>query len=216
MPSCTWSCRTISRISSEVPVLTARRTWVGGGEAGQQVGQGVGADRGRRPRTSRPATPRRIVQALAPVGQRGHGMLGEGEERLPGLGEPHPAPGADEQLLAQGGLQALQAGGQGGLGDEQRLGGPAEVLAPGNLEKGLDLGQHLTPHHRGSRCSPFTRSIGLIASPAYALGHCSPTERSTDAHRSPRPAWAGKGTQAVRSRMPLRRPAHRHRGHLPG
>jgi hypothetical protein len=69
-------------------------------------------------------------------------VLGVGEEGVPGLGQPHPAAGADEQLLAQGGLQALEAGGQGRLGHEQGLGGPAEVLAAGDLEEGLDLGQH--------------------------------------------------------------------------
>jgi hypothetical protein len=69
-------------------------------------------------------------------------VLGIGQERLPGLGQPHPAAGADEQLLAKGGLQTLEAGGQGRLGHEQHLGRPAEVLAPGHLEERLDLGQH--------------------------------------------------------------------------
>src|SRR3712207_7827555 len=41
------------------------------------------------------------------VGQGRHGVLGIGQERAAGLGQAHPAAGPDEQLLAQGGLQAL-------------------------------------------------------------------------------------------------------------
>jgi hypothetical protein len=79
---------------------------------------------------------------LAAVGQGPQGVLGIGQEGAPGLGQPHPAPGADEQLLAQRALQALEAGGQGRLGHEQGLGGAAEVLAVGYLDERLDLGEH--------------------------------------------------------------------------
>jgi hypothetical protein len=35
----------------------------------------------------------------------------------------------------------VEAGGQGGLGDEEGLGGPADAAPAGNLEKALDLNQ---------------------------------------------------------------------------
>jgi hypothetical protein len=116
---------------------------VAGREAGQQGRQGVGAD-GRRRAEDQSAghPPAELAEALAAVGQGPQGMLGIGQERLPGLGQPHPAPGADEQLLAKGGLEALEAGGEGRLGDEQGLGGPAQVLAAGDLQKCLDLRKH--------------------------------------------------------------------------
>jgi hypothetical protein len=119
---------------------------VGGAEPGQQRRQGVGADGRGRPQ-DQPAghTPAQLDQALAAVGQGGQGVLGIGQKRLPGLGQPHPAAGADEQLLAQGRLQALEAGGEGRLGDEQGLGGPAEVLAPRDLQERLDLRKHPPP-----------------------------------------------------------------------
>jgi hypothetical protein len=137
----------MSRISSEVPGLDGQAdAGVGGREAGQQGRQGVGADRRRRPQ-DQPAghAPAQLGEALAPVGQGRHGVLGIGEEGVPSLGEPHPAPGPDEQLLARGRPPGSGGGRQGRLGHEQGLGGPAEVLAAGDLQERLDLGQHLYP-----------------------------------------------------------------------
>jgi hypothetical protein len=117
-----------------------------GAEAGQRVGQDVGAD-GRRRAEDQPAgdAAAQLVQALAAVAEGTDDVLGVGQERLPGVGEPHAAPGADEQLLAEVGLQRLKSGGQGGLGHEQGLCGPAQVLAPGHLQEGLDLREHVPP-----------------------------------------------------------------------
>src|SRR5207245_7338281 len=73
--------------------------------------------------------------------QRSQRTLGEGDPGTPGIGQAHAMRRAEEQRRPELPLEALQAGGEGGLGDEERLGGPADAALAGDLEEALDLHQ---------------------------------------------------------------------------
>ena len=59
-------------------------------------------------------------------------------KRLPGLGELHAAPGADEQLRAQPFLEIAHMAAHRGMGHEQLGGGLGEALEPGGGLEGLE------------------------------------------------------------------------------
>jgi len=63
------------------------------------------------------------------------------QEAVAGVAQRHPASGADEQRLAEGVLQPLDALGEGLLGEKQPGGRPAEVQLLGGDDKGAHLRQ---------------------------------------------------------------------------
>src|SRR5438445_281565 len=67
------------------------------------------------------------------------GLPVKGWPGAPGVGEAHPVWRTEEQRRAKLTLQALEPGGQGRLGDEECLGGPADAASSSHLEETLDL-----------------------------------------------------------------------------
>ena len=116
--------------------------WVPVHEALQHRGQQVGADRrGGADHEVARGPVAHVAQRLPAFAQGAEGALGVGDERPPGLRQPHPVPGPDEQALAQLALERMEPGGERGLGDEERFGGPAHAAQTGHLQKALDLDQ---------------------------------------------------------------------------
>jgi len=74
-----------------------------------------------------------VGQCLTAIAHRPNRALRVREKSATGVGEPHAAPRAREEGLAQLLLQRVQAGGKGRLRQEHRLGRPADVAAPRNL-----------------------------------------------------------------------------------
>ena len=95
-----------------------------GDERLKEPGQDIGAD-GRR-RTDHEVPRRRgldLLEHIAPLDERPQRPLGVWNPRPPGIGQPHPVRSAYEEGSTQLTLETVKAGGQGRLGDEERLRG---------------------------------------------------------------------------------------------
>ena len=80
-----------------------------------------------------------LLERVPPVDQRTQRALGERDPRAAGVGQAHAVRRAQEQRRAELALQAVEASGQGRLGDEKRFGGAADAAPAGDLEEALDL-----------------------------------------------------------------------------
>jgi hypothetical protein len=89
------------------------------------------------------------------LGQRLERALGVREERASGLAQPHPSPGAHEELGAERALEALDPRRQRGLGDEERLGRACHRAVARGVDERLEL-----PDEQGATIS--TTSIQKI------------------------------------------------------
>ena len=83
-----------------------------------------------------------------PARERRDRLLGVRQESVPGFRQADAATVADEQRLAELALEAVQASGQGRLGDAQSLGSTADVATPRDLEETLYLRQLHRGHDR--------------------------------------------------------------------
>ena len=83
----------------------------------------------------------RLTQRLATVTNGAHRAFGVGEEGAARVGQAHTPAGPREERLAQFALERVEAGGQGRLGHEHRLGGTTDVPPAGDLQEPLDLRQ---------------------------------------------------------------------------
>ena len=109
-------------------------------EALQELGEDVGADRWSRGDHEVAGRGRHhLLQRVAAVDQGSEGALREGDPGAARVGQAHAVGGAQEEGGAQLAFEALEAGGQGGLGDEEGLRGPAHAAPAGHLEEALDL-----------------------------------------------------------------------------
>src|SRR6185503_19643571 len=109
-------------------------------EADEQLWQDVGRDRGRGTEDQLVGQ-RQALDRARSVLERSDGTLRVGQERPARIGKDHaPAP-ASEQRAADLRLEGSQPRRERGLGDEQGLRGPAQVAAPRDLQKALDLCQ---------------------------------------------------------------------------
>src|SRR5205809_2801307 len=80
-----------------------------------------------------------LLQRVAAGDQGAQRALGEGDPGATGVGQAHAVWGAQEKRGAELAFESLQARGQGRLGDEEGLGGPADAAPAGDLEEALDL-----------------------------------------------------------------------------
>ena len=108
----------------------------------EQLGQDVGAHgRGGGNHQVAGGSAHHLLQGVATVDQRAERAFGKRDPGPTGVGEPHAMRSAQEERRAELPFQALQARGQGRLGDEEGFGGPADAAPPGDLEEALDLHQ---------------------------------------------------------------------------
>ena len=164
------------------------------GEAHEQPGQDVGADRrgGAQDELAGPAAAEVAEQGRAFVEgdrRRARRRAGRPGRRRSGSCPRRPR---DEERLAELRLERLEPGGEGRLRDVQRLGGPAQVALASDLEEGLDLRrEHVVPATTGitSRWMASRHSIGLIRCDGLGFRHPPADEGAPTMSRPPsRPA----------------------------
>ena len=152
-------------------------------EAREHGGQQVRADRERRRDPERPARRRlELVHGLAGAGDRVDELLGVGTEGPPGRRELRAAAAPLEEGHAERGLQGLDPGAHGRLGDAERRRGPPEAAEGAHRQEGLDL---VDLHAPGNSCRSryVIDSIKTMRLPVITRRAHSGSRRS---HRMPR------------------------------